>query len=81
MSRQTWDKAEKRQELFAFSVAMDTFICNIAKRFIIQHFSIDVNDSPYNRPYSASDYTQLFLMNNLVEVKDCKPHSLTWACI
>ena len=40
-------KWEKLQEL-ACSVAMETFIRNIAKLFIFQHLSIDVNESHCN---------------------------------
>ena len=40
-------KGKKLQEL-ACSVAMETFIRNIAKLFIFQHLSIDVNESHCN---------------------------------
>ena len=47
MNCQKWDNAENSQE-FASSVPMETFIHNIAKLFIFQYFSIDVNELPYN---------------------------------
>ena len=54
MNCQKWDNAENLQE-FASSVAMKTFIRNIAKLFIFQYFCINVNESPYKCEFIYPD--------------------------
>ena len=68
-------------------LAENHFQCELNRSPLLMHINLYlfvlislVGSIQYTRPvvplyrrYSASDYTQLFLMNNLVEVKDCKP--------
>ena len=64
MNCQKWDNAKNSQE-FASSVVMKTFIRNIAKLFILQYFSINVNESPYNNEFIYLDAAVEYFGSNM----------------
>ena len=69
-------KWKKLQEL-ACLVAMETFICNIAKLFIFLHLSIDVNESHCNCETYISEYRCKFFQNKYgcLSLKAKSPYS------
>ena len=51
--------------MLASSVAMETFLRNIAKLFIFQHLSIDVNESHCNCETYISGCRCIFFRSNM----------------